>query len=288
MNIPRTYRAVLATALCLFVILSWQASRDESLDEHWRTGTIRVGYAVEAPFSFLGPDGQVTGESPEIARRIIARLGIPHIEWRVAEFSELISELEDGHIDVIAAGMFITAERARRVSFSEPTFHVRQGLLVATGNPYNLHAYSDVPAQDKVRIAVLSGTIEEDLLTRMGASERQLLRVPDAQTGRMALESGEAQGLALSLPTLRWLTAGDRHDGTALAEPFTQPAGNLLPQSGYGAFAFRRGDTQLLSAWNAAQAGFINAPAHRALIARFGFTEDEMPGTTSTAGILAQ
>lgn len=288
MNIPRTYRAVLATALCLFAILSWQASRDASLDAHRRTGAIRVGYAVEAPYAFLAPDGQVTGESPEIARQIISRLGIPRIEWRVAELSELIAELEDGHIDVIAAGMFNTAERARRVSFSEPTFHVRQGLLVATGNPYHLHAYSDAPGLDKVRIAVLSGSIEEDLLTRAGVSERQLLRVPDARTGRMALESGEAQGLALSRPTLRWLAAGDRRGRTVLAEPFTQPAGNLPLQPGYGAFAFRRGDTQLLSAWNAAQADFINTPAHLALIARFGFTADEMPGTISTATVLTQ
>jgi polar amino acid transport system substrate-binding protein len=285
MNIPRTYRAVLATALCLTAVLSWLASRDTSLDELRRAGTIRVGYAVEAPYAFLAPDGQVTGESPEIARQIIARLDIPRIEWRVAKFSELIPELEDGHIDVIAAGMFITAERGRRVSFSEPTFHVRQGLLVAAGNPYHLHAYSDALGQDKVRIAVLSGAIEEDLLTRMGASERQLLRVPDAQTGRMALETGEAQGLALSLPTLRWLAAGDKLGQTALAEPFTQPAGR---QPSYGAFAFRHGDTQLLSAWNAAQTAVLKTPAHLALVARFGFTADEMPGTTSTAAVLAR
>lgn len=66
-------------------------------------GVIRIGYAIEAPYAFLRADGEVTGESPEVARRVVARLGIPHIEWRLAEFSELISELEDGRIDVIAA-----------------------------------------------------------------------------------------------------------------------------------------------------------------------------------------
>lgn len=288
MNTARAYRAVFAAALCLVATLSWQLSRDTSLDTLRRTGVIRIGYAVEAPYAFLTPEGKVTGESPEVARQIVARLGIPRIEWRVTEFSGLIAELEDGHIDVIAAGMFITPQRARQVNFSEPTFHVRQGLLVAAGNPYHLHAYTDALAQDKLRIAVLSGSIEENLLIHMGASEHQLLRVPDVQTGRVALESGEAQGLALSRPTIRWLAAGNKLGGTALAEPFTQPAGDRLPRLGYGAFALRRHDTQLLAAWNAAQDDFINTLSHQALVMRFGFDKGEMPGRISTAAILTQ
>ena len=100
-----------------------------------RPGFIRIGYAVEAPYAFLTPDGELTGESPEVAKRITSRLGIPRITWRQVEFASLIDELDAGRIDMIASGMFVTEERARRVAFSIPTFHTHQALLVRAGNP---------------------------------------------------------------------------------------------------------------------------------------------------------
>jgi len=116
-----------------------------------------IGYAEEPPYAFALDNGTVTGESPEVAKVIAARLGVADIEWRVVEFGNLIGELEAGRIDLIAAGMFITPERAGRVAFSEPTFRVQPGLLVAAGNPLGLHAYADIVANPAVRIAVLEG-----------------------------------------------------------------------------------------------------------------------------------
>lgn len=248
---------------------------------------IRIGYAIEAPYAYLLANGDVTGESPEVARRIVARLGVPHIEWRLAEFSELISELEDGRIDVIAAGMFITPERAHRVAFSEPTFHVREGLLVNPGNPHALHSYAEAVHNRLVKIAVLSGSIEEAHLGALVRAPAQLTHVPDARTGRIAVEAGAVQGFALSLPSLRWLALQHELGHTEIATPFSQP-GMLPGLAGYGAFAFRKDDTLLLAAWNDAQAGYIGTPDHRALIAAFGFDEGELPGAVRTREVLSQ
>jgi hypothetical protein len=51
-------------------------------------------------------------------------------------------------------------------SFSEPTFHVHQGLLAASGNPLQLHSYTQAAGSWGAWIAVISGAIEEDLLLR--------------------------------------------------------------------------------------------------------------------------
>lgn len=117
----------------LALLLVFRATRDDSLDRLRSKGTITIGYAVEAPYAFLTPDGTVTGEAPEIAKVMASRLGIGHIAWRQVEFGSLLAELEAGRIDVIAAGMFITPKRADRASFSLPTFRVREGLLVPRG-----------------------------------------------------------------------------------------------------------------------------------------------------------
>ncbi|RTL25361.1 MAG: transporter substrate-binding domain-containing protein [Rhodocyclaceae bacterium] len=250
-------------------------------------GVIRIGYAIEAPYAYLRANGDVTGESPEVARRIVARLGIPHIEWRLAEFSELISDLEDGRIDVIAAGLFITPERAHRIAFSELTFHVREGLLVNPGNPHALHSYADAVHNRLVKIAVLSGSIEEAQLAALVRDPAQLTHVPDARTGRIAVETGAVQGFALSLPSLRWLALQHELGHTEIAAPFTQPD---IPQGriGYGAFAFRKDDTHLQAAWNAAQAGYVGSLEHRTLVSAFGFDDGELPGTVRTREVLAR
>jgi len=178
-----------------------------------------IGYAETPPYAFALDNGTVTGESPAVARVIAARLGVADIEWRVVEFGDLVAELEAGRIDLIAAGMLITAERAARVAFSEPTFRVQPGLLVAEGNPFGLHAYADVVANSAVRIVVLEGSLEERMLRNLGLSADRLVRVPDALTGRVAVESGQAQCLALSRPSLRWMVRSA--PGTVeLSEPF--------------------------------------------------------------------
>ncbi|MBL8112631.1 MAG: transporter substrate-binding domain-containing protein, partial [Acidobacteria bacterium] len=147
--------------------IAWAAiaflDRDRSLERPLRSGVLRVAYAVEPPYAYVGADGQVTGESPELARRVIGGLGIPEVRFIQTEFGSLLPGLQAGRYDVVASGMFITPERARVVSFSIPTFRVRQGLLVREGNPRDLHSYRDAVASPEVRVAVVSGSVEETL-----------------------------------------------------------------------------------------------------------------------------
>lgn len=278
---------VAGVALCVLAYQGWfEDVFDDSLSRIRRDGVIRVGYAVEAPYAFLGKQGEVTGQSPELAKQICARLGIARIEWRLVEFGELISELELERIDVIAAGMFITPERAKRVAFSEPMFHVRQSLLVAKGNPHGLHSYQDVLAQGRLRIAVLTGAVEEKLLRSLGATEAQLILAPDAQTGRAAVESGLADGLALSSPTIQWMGLREQLGKTEIAQPFTQPPKGEAGRLGHGAFALRKNDVELLKAWNAALLEASASREYRAKIEAFGFTPQEASDLLSTREVL--
>ncbi len=255
---------------------------------HSRAKVIRIGYAIEAPYAFVTRGGEVTGESPVLAKKIASMLGIEKIVWVQSEFGSLIDGLRAGRYDVVAAGMFITPERARLVSFSTPTFHVREGLLVATGNPHNLHAYSDALDRSGMKIAVIAGSVEERVLRTMGCSSSRLLAVPDAISGRVSVESGLAGCLALSSPSIHWMAENEELGKTQVADPFVQPALLGKLKLGYGAFAFRKGETRLLSAWNSALHRFIGTPEHRRLVRRFGFTDGEMPGGVTTKEILEE
>lgn len=253
-----------------------------------RLDRLRIGYAVEAPYAFLAADGEVTGESPEIARVIAAKLGIARIEWIQTSFASLLTDLELNRFDIVAAGMFITAERAARVTFSRPSFHALQALLVRGGNPHRLHSYADAVVRPGIKIAVVAGSVEETLLSNLGLPRPRLVAVPDAQTGQAAVISGLADGLALSSPTIRWMSRLAPHGETEMATSFRQVESAEAARLGYGAFAFRPRDRALADAWNTAMTGFIGTAEHRALVANFGFTPEEIENLPSVDEILAK
>ncbi len=184
-------------------------------------------------------------------------------------------------------GMFITPERARRIRFSEPTFHVRQALLVRKGNPLALHSYEQARRRPGTRIAVISGSVEEQLLRQMDYPKERLVAMPDAQSGHVVVEVGSADGLALSSPSLHWMMMQKREHRAEIAVPFDQPSSVLTGRLGYGAFVFRKKDNTLQSAWNDVQKGFIGSSEHLRLLRSFGFTEGELPGSITTAEVLS-
>jgi polar amino acid transport system substrate-binding protein len=288
MKLNIIFVTLIVGAIAVIGLIIFTTPHEQSLTRLQKAGVIKIGYSVEAPYVFLKPGGEVTGGEAEVAKTVIARLGIQRIEWRLSEFDDLIPDLEAGRIDAIVAGMFITADRAKIVSFSEPTFHVQMGLLVRAGNPRQLHSYNQAIDQPDVKIAVISGAAEGPLLKQLGLSASQLVFVPDALTGRAAVENGDADGLALSVQTIRWMALQDQLGRAEMAQPFEQPKLAQKQHLGYGAVVFRQDDRQLRLAWNAAQKGFIGSPEHLRLITPFGFTTSELPGSVATQEIIPQ
>lgn len=282
------YQIVVIALLILFatlVLLSFFfLTQDDSLSRLQENNSIRIGYAVEAPYAYL-EDGEVTGESAEVAKVIAASLDIENIEWIQTDFDSLIPELLENRFDVIAAGMFITAARAELVQFSNPTFHVQPGLLVQTGNPFQIQSYANIVNYPEARIAVLSASVEESLLRESGLAESQIIIVPDALTGETAVRTGFVDGLALSSVTVRWMAQNDTSHMTEALE-IAAPS-DLSEVWGYGGFAFRSDDRELVDAWNMGLASFIGTSAHLNLISEFGFTEKELPELTELSMVLS-
>ncbi len=283
---PRQRSIILVGVGLLALLIALFLLRDRSFEVIQRSDQIRIGYAVEAPFAFTRENRRVTGESPEVARAVVERMGIGQITWVQTEFDQLIPDLRNGRFDVIAAGMFITPERAELVAFSEPTFHVEQALLVQIGNPHDLHSYEQMVQRPGMRVAVLEGSVEQQIFQQLGMHHEYMVCTPDIPTARVAVESNLADGFAISAPTLRWLVQHEYVPQLEVATPFLQPNPSLTSGLGYGGFAFRPEDTALRLAWNRAMHGLINSPEHLQIIAPFGFTEADLPGSITTQEVL--
>ena len=267
---------VLLLLVCVGGLWRWWKPGDDVPGQMKPDRVLRIGYAVEAPYAFLKPDGRVSGEGPEIARVIAARLG-KRVEWRLTEFGSLIDGLEAGRYDVIAAARFITPERSGRVRFSRPTFQAGPALLVRKGNPLGLHSFQDLAQHTNARVAVLNHSVEQALVRRAGCRDSRVIVVPDALSGLAAVQRGQAEALALSAPAVRWMSRPPNSESVEAAEPFEAGAGTPAGAWSLGGFVFRKDQRDLLKAWDAALAGYIGSAEHCRLMRGFGFSAAELP-----------
>jgi polar amino acid transport system substrate-binding protein len=265
--------AFFATALAAF-----GAFAASTLEQARESGSIRIGFANEAPFGYATPDGKATGEAPEIAKHIFKKLGIAMVDAVLTEWASLIPGLRARRFDVIAAGMFITPARCKQVAFSNPTYRLGQGFLVKAGNPLGLHSYKDAATNSAAKVAVMAGAIEQSYAEKAGIPEDRILTLPDQVSMLSAVQFGRADAAALTALSVRRMAekGGGRVD---VASPFKTPEDAY----GYGAFAFRKEDKALREAFDKALAAFIGSKEHLALVAPFGFTKDELPGKASAA-----
>lgn len=271
---------LLALALLLLAILtgiySLFSSSESTAARVARTGVIRIGYAVEAPFAFVDAQDQVSGESPAVARAVWQRLGI-RIEWVQTDFASLIPQLRTGRFDQIASGLFIRPDREQLVAFTRPSLCLQPALLVRQGNPLQLRSLADIANQEKARLAVITGAVEAEDASRAGIPGDRILAFATPNLAIQAIRQGLVDALALSAPAIKQLAA--THADMQRTQPLSPPD----TTAGCGAFAFRLGDKQLLHQFDQALAEYLGSREHLQLLQSFGLGEEELPPRPKTA-----
>ena len=276
----RRLSAVLAIAVVGLVAACSDAptAGGDTLERARAAGTLRVGYANEAPYAYLDPaSGELTGEAPTLARAVLPELGIGSIEAVLTEFGSLIPGLKAGRFDVIAAGMFITPQRCEQIQFSEPSYGIGQAFLVAEGNPEGIVDYGSIAENSDLTLAVMAGAVEADYAAQSGVDESQLMILPDQASLASAVRSGRADAAALT--ALSIVQMAEANEGVEATEPFGEVAGESVV--GHGGFGFRPDDTELYEAFNAELQDFIGSDEHIALVSEFGFGEGFLPTKTT-------
>lgn len=242
-------------------------------------GSLRVGYAQEAPYSFLS-NSRVTGESPELFRMVTDSLGIHELQWIPLEFDGLIPALLDGRIDVVAAGLFRTPTRMERVRFTRPTFCVDL-YAVGMGKWVELRHETRLPSLNPpLRAGVLSGGAEERHIQNTVEAKVEVVHVPDVTTARAGLLGGNLDLFFISGPTARAMVAEDTTGHLELLGPFpteTDGSGTETPLPyGCGGFAFRPQDSQLANQVDRVLEQLVGSPEHLETVSPFGFEAREL------------
>ncbi|MFZ2173201.1 MAG: ectoine/hydroxyectoine ABC transporter substrate-binding protein EhuB [Rhodococcus sp. (in: high G+C Gram-positive bacteria)] len=259
------------------------ASGDSLLEQLREKGTVTVGFAGEAPYSFQ-QDGDLTGATVALHREIFKNLGVDNVEGVSTDFGALIPGLQARRFDVVSAGMSILPQRCEQAAFSEPEFNYTTALMVPEGNPANLTDMQSVK-DGGVRMAAMTGAIESDYAQSLGIEATQ---VASAQDGMDAVANGRADVFALTGISLNWLAKNNPQVPVDVTESFVAVIDGK-PQVGAGGTVFRTEDTELRDAYNEELAKITSdKDKYLSIVGEFGFTEEELPDPELTTAKLCE
>ncbi|WP_270937631.1 ectoine/hydroxyectoine ABC transporter substrate-binding protein EhuB [Falsiroseomonas oryzae] len=265
--------------------LAWPALA-QTLERATREGAIRVGFPNQVPYAYATPEGRLTGTDAEVARKIVAAMGIPAMDGVLTEFASLIPGLQAGRFDIVLA-MFVNPQRCAQVLFSEPIYGIGQSLIVPAGNPKNIRSYDDVVTRQDIRFAVMAGAVQRSYARDLGIADARVQQFPDGMAAVAALRAGRADVFGISsLAAAQLIEAAGPQGGVERIALSPDPVIGGRPARGHGAFAFRRADAALRDRFNEALRGFLASPDHLATLRPFGLTEENMP-TLTTAELCA-
>lgn len=246
-----------------------------TLEQIKEDGTITVGIAGEAPYSFLD-GGELKGGSVAIAKEAFGNMGIENVEAELVDWNSLIPGLNAGRFDAISAGMSILPERCEQADFSLPTIMYTTALMVEEGNPKGLSDLQSVVEADDVKLAVLAGGIEAGYAEKMGISN--VTSVPDAQTGMDTVANGRADAFAMTAISLNYMADNNPNVPVEVTQAFTAVIDGE-EQIGSGATVFRPGDDELREAYNKEleKSVLTDKETYLGVVGEYGFTAENLP-----------
>jgi polar amino acid transport system substrate-binding protein len=247
------------------------APSDTGLADRVTVGLLNFEPYVQTREPSGGNADDVRGPVPDVARAVLEQLGVGEIRFVLQDQQDiLLASLQAGAID-IAGGLAAIKNFCPAVDFSVPDYVSGTALIVPGGNPKGLATYADVKAKG-AKIAVMTNLPEQADVTAAGIAPGNVVPLPDPLQMMDAVTRGQADCAAFDELSSRELVK-THGGGLTTSNPFTPP--NRPPL--VGAFAFLKGNTDLLEPFNNRLRDLHESGDWMSIVTPYGFTEDNLP-----------
>ncbi len=200
------------------------------------------------PFAYIDKTGKPAGFDVEVMDRIARELGIT-VTHQPIEWDGIITSLLTKKIDIIASGMSITEERAKKVNFSVPYWTIKQVMVTKKGSPLTIEEILN----GKKTVGVQQGTSEAKWLKEEAAKKGWNFELRYYSSAPLAVEdilNGRIDAAAMD----------DAPASDAVSKKPVQIVGTFgMHEEAFG-YAVRKEDQELLDKVNAALAGLMKTP----------------------------
>ncbi len=245
----------LVVSLLLLGIPAARAVAGSTLDEVKRKGLLVAGVkSASPPFGFVDRDtGALTGYDVDIVKAVAARLGVKAVLTPVTAPNR-VPQLVQGNVDILAAAMAKTPDRARVVDFTDTYYLTSQKVLAGKG------AVTSIADLEGKRVGTARGSAWE-INVRTNVPGAQVVSFDNAAQAVQALQSGKIDAVSTDEVIL-----------VALLATLPRGAYEIPPiriaEEPYG-LAVRRGDPAFLEAVNAALRDLVRSGESRTIYARW-------------------
>ena len=192
---------LLTTSLILSSCNLLAQAPEGTLEKIERTGEFLIGYRNDAsPLSYENADGQPSGYSVDLCRRIAAavkaHLGKEDVKTKFVRVAsdERISAVVSGKIDIECGSTTVTLSRLEQVDFTLPTFVTGGSVLTLAEN--GVQGMSDLSGK---KVGVVRGTTTVGQLRnylQANLIDAEVVTVADRKAGMSQLNHGDIDAFA--------------------------------------------------------------------------------------------
>lgn len=233
-------KTLLFAAVALPLALSGVAAKADRLEDIKSNGTLICGtLGTSEPFSFQDKETrELVGYDVDICQLVADSIGVK-VEYKLLSVAARIPELDSGRVDVLAANLGWTSERAEQIDYSHRYYVTPQKLLV--------RADSDLQTAEAVaksRIGATKGSSSEALLKER-FPEARVIGYADSPATFLSLQQRKVDAqFASELVLVRLVNQSPEGSPT-----------RILPESLFDepwGLGIKKGEKALLDAVNAA------------------------------------
>ena len=203
--------------------------------------TLVLGTSADfAPYEYhkmIDGKDTILGFDVARARQIAEDMG-KELVIKDMEFGNLITELDNGTVDLLAAGLSPTEERKQQVDFSEPYYFGEQSIII---REEDADKYKSADDFEGASIAAQVNSIQEGIVKEQ-FPKANLVSLPKLPDEIMSLTTGKVDGVVVEVAVA---------EGFIAQNPGLMIADIEVPYDATGScIAVKKGNTELLEQIN--------------------------------------
>ncbi|MCD6390112.1 MAG: transporter substrate-binding domain-containing protein [Desulfobulbaceae bacterium] len=216
-------------ALVLSIFTAVSALAGVVLDRIIQKGELVVGTSGnQLPFSMTTKDGKIIGLDADLATIMASSMGVK-VKFDVMPFSELLTALEEGKVDMVLSSMTILPKRNLKVAFVGPYFVSGKSIITPVEKAESLNTVADLNSPE-VTLVALKGSTSQIFVEKV-APKAKLITTEDYDKALDMVMQDKADAMVADYPYCA--VSSYRYPEKKLAtadKPFTyEPLGIALP-----------------------------------------------------------
>ena len=231
---------VFTRCLVLLAILASPLAQADAVSEIIERGTLRVGISEFVPWAMPAKRGGHVGYDIDLGVKIAKDMGV-RAEFKVYEWKDIIPALEAGEVDMIAAGIVVTPQRALRINFTQPIAQSGAGMATNTFMTKDIENLEQLNHPDIV-ISTVTDTFSEGV-ARSIFDKAEIHSHASKDDAEKEILEGRSHVYISSLPAVQFLVMNNTD---AIDLPLNDPLVGWAE-----ALAVPKGEQELLNFLNA-------------------------------------